>query len=81
MALSINTNSSALFAIVAASSSNRETETSLERLSSGTRLNSASDDAAGIAIASRLTADVRGTNLLHLAPAVNRQPGFRREAS
>ena len=62
MALSINTNSSALLAIVAASSSNRETETSLERLSSGTRLNSASDDAAGIAIASRLTADVRGTN-------------------
>jgi len=37
-------------------------ETSMARLSSGNRINSASDDAAGVAIASRLTADIRGTD-------------------
>ena len=34
----------------------------MARLSSGNRINSASDDAAGVAIASRLTADIRGTD-------------------
>lgn len=34
----------------------------MERLSSGLRINTASDDAAGVAIASRLTAEIRGTN-------------------
>jgi flagellin len=34
----------------------------MERLSSGKRINSASDDAAGVSIASRLTAEIRGTN-------------------
>ena len=37
-------------------------EVSMERLSTGKRINSASDDAAGVAIASRLTAEIRGTN-------------------
>jgi flagellin len=37
-------------------------ETSMERLSTGKRINSASDDAAGVAIASRLTSEIRGTN-------------------
>jgi flagellin len=37
-------------------------ETSMERLSTGKRINSASDDAAGVAIASRLESEVRGTN-------------------
>jgi flagellin len=37
-------------------------ELSMERLSSGKRINGASDDAAGVAIASRLTAEIRGTN-------------------
>ena len=36
---------------------------SLERLSSGQRINSASDDAAGMAIASRMTAQVRGMDM------------------
>ena len=35
----------------------------MERLSTGKRINSASDDAAGIAIASRLTAEIKGTNM------------------
>jgi flagellin len=46
----------------AASSVNKEMEISMERLSTGKRLNSAADDAAGIAIASRLTAEVKGLN-------------------
>ena len=46
----------------AASSVNKEMETSMERLSTGKRLNSAADDAASIAIASRLTAEVKGLN-------------------
>jgi flagellin len=37
-------------------------ETSMERLSTGKRINSAKDDAAGVAIASRLTSEIRGTN-------------------
>ena len=46
----------------AASSVNKEMEISMERLSTGKRINSASDDAAGVAIASRLTAEIKGTN-------------------
>ena len=34
----------------------------MERLSTGKRINGASDDAAGVAIASRLTSEIRGTN-------------------
>lgn len=62
MALAINTNIGALKALSAASSVVREMETSMERLSTGKRINSASDDAAGAAIASRLSAEIRGTN-------------------
>lgn len=62
MALSVATNTGAMAAMNAASSVNRSMETSMERLSTGLRINSASDDAAGIAIASRLEADFRGMN-------------------
>ena len=62
MALSIGTNNSALQAVAAASSVNRNMETSMERLSTGKRINSASDDVAGVAISSRLSSEVRGTN-------------------
>lgn len=62
MALSVATNIGAMAAMNAASSVNRSMETSMERLSTGLRINSASDDAAGIAIASRLEADFRGMN-------------------
>jgi flagellin len=37
-------------------------EISMERLSTGKRINGAADDAAGVAIASRLTSEIRGTN-------------------
>jgi flagellin len=62
MALSIATNTGALMASAAASSVNKDMEVSMERLSTGKRINSASDDAAGVAIASRLTSEIRGTN-------------------
>lgn len=62
MALSVATNTGALMAQAAASSVNKEMETSMERLSTGKRINSAADDAAGVAIASRLTAEIKGTN-------------------
>ena len=62
MALTVATNSAALMAQAAASSVNKSMETSMARLSSGLRVNSAADDAAGVAIASRLTSEIRGAN-------------------
>jgi len=62
MAISVNTNIGALSAMRAAASVNNEMETSMARLSSGKRINAAKDDAAGVAIASRLTSEIRGTN-------------------
>jgi flagellin len=49
-------------AAASASSVNKDMETSMERLSTGKRINSAADDAAGVAIASRLSSEIRGTN-------------------
>lgn len=62
MALTVATNSAALMAQAAASSVNKSMETSMARLSSGLRVNSAADDAAGVAIAARLTSEIRGAN-------------------
>lgn len=60
MALSIGTNSSAFAAQRSLMSSQSSLQTSFERLSSGNRINSASDDAAGLSIASRLQAQASG---------------------
>jgi len=62
MPMQINTNLGAIMASAAASSVNKSMETSMERLSTGLRINAASDDAAGVAIASRLEAEQRGLN-------------------
>ena len=62
MALAIATNTGALMAAASATSVNKDMETSMERLSTGKRINSAKDDAAGVAIASRLSSEIRGTN-------------------
>jgi len=62
MALAIATNNAALNAAASASSVNRDMETSMARLSSGKRINSAADDAAGVAISSRLSSEIRGTD-------------------
>jgi flagellin len=60
--MSINTNMGALMASAASSNVNKALETSMNRLSTGLRINAAKDDAAGVAIASRLTSEIRGTN-------------------
>ena len=62
MALNINTNIGALGAAAAASSVNKSMETAMERLSTGLQINTAADDAAGMAISSRMEAQVRGLN-------------------
>jgi flagellin len=56
----INTNISALQAQTSLRSNSMSLATSMERLSSGTRINSAKDDAAGLAISTRMTANIRG---------------------
>ena len=63
MALTINTNVSSLTAQRNLSNSQSSLSTSLQRLSSGLRVNSAKDDAAGLAIAERLSSQVRGLNV------------------
>ena len=63
MALSVNTNVMSLTAQRNLSSTQTGLATSMERLSSGLRVNSAKDDAAGLAIASRMEAQVRGMNV------------------
>ena len=62
MALQINTNVGALMASAAASSVNKSLDTSMNRLATGMRINSAADDAAGVAIAGRMTANINGLN-------------------
>ena len=63
MALSINTNVASLNAQRSMSSSQNSLATSMQRLSSGLRINSAKDDAAGLAIAERMNSQVRGMNV------------------
>ena len=63
MALSINTNVASLNAQRTVSKSQDGLATSLQRLSSGLRVNSAKDDAAGLAIAERMSSQVRGLNV------------------
>ena len=56
----INTNVKALAAQASMTNVNQSMGTAMERLSTGIRINSAKDDAAGLAIALRMTADIRG---------------------
>jgi flagellin len=56
----VNTNISALRATNASVSAGRMLGTSMERLSTGRRINSAADDAAGLAIAASMTSQIRG---------------------
>ncbi len=58
----INTNISAIRAANASNAANKMLGTAMDRLSSGKRINSAKDDAAGLAIATSMTAQVRGMN-------------------
>jgi flagellin len=63
MASVINTNLLSLNAQRNASTSQASLAVSMQRLSSGLRVNSAKDDAAGLAISERLNAQVRGSNV------------------
>ena len=63
MAMSVNTNVVSLNAQRNLGTSQSSLATSMQRLSSGLRVNSAKDDAAGLAIAERMNASVRGLNV------------------
>ena len=62
MGMVVNTNIGSLVAQAAANATNKSMDTSMERLSTGKRINTAADDAAGMAISSRLEAQARGLN-------------------
>jgi len=62
MAMVINTNVSSLNATRQLDSSSRAQAVSMERLTSGMRINSAADDAAGLAVATKMTSQIMGTD-------------------
>ena len=62
MPLTVNTNISAMNAQRAGLDANDEMATSMQRLASGKRINSAVDDAAGLAISARMQAQISGLN-------------------
>jgi len=59
----INTNVAALSARVSALKATQGQEQAMARLSSGKRINAAADDAAGLAVASKMTSQLRGINM------------------
>ncbi|SHN39033.1 flagellin domain-containing protein [Rhizobacter sp. OV335] len=63
MSMSVNTNVTSLNAQRNLSTTQNALATSMQRLSSGLRVNSAKDDAAGLAISERMGAQVRGMNV------------------
>ena len=62
MPLYINTNSASLASQRALTTANNALQTSLQRLSSGQRINTAKDDAAGMGISNRMTTQITGLN-------------------
>ncbi len=63
MALTVNTNVASLNTQRNLNSSSKGLDTSLQRLSTGFRINSAKDDAAGLQISNRLTSQINGLNV------------------
>ncbi|ADN75234.1 flagellin domain protein [Ferrimonas balearica DSM 9799] len=63
MAITVNTNVTSMTAQRNLNTSNANLQQSMERLSSGLRINSAKDDAAGLQISNRLTSQVRGLDV------------------
>ena len=61
--LTVNTNIASSFTRRQLESNSSALATSLQRLSTGQRINSAKDDAAGLQISNRLTSQVRGLNV------------------
>lgn len=62
MAMVINTNIGSLNATRQLELSSRDQATAMERLTSGLRINSAADDAAGLAVATKMTTQIMGTD-------------------
>jgi flagellin len=58
----INTNVNALFAQSAMKTNAREMSSAMQQLATGNRINSAGDDAAGVAVVQSMTAQIRGLN-------------------
>ena len=63
MSLVVNTNVASMNAQRSLMASGRELQTAMERLSTGKKINSAADDAAGFAIAESMTAQIRGLSM------------------
>ncbi|MCR4536775.1 flagellin N-terminal helical domain-containing protein, partial [Shewanella xiamenensis] len=63
MAITVNTNVTSLSSQKNLNNANNALKTSMERLSSGLRINSAKDDAAGLQISNRLTSQINGLDV------------------
>ncbi|WP_298440438.1 flagellin [uncultured Ferrimonas sp.] len=63
MAITVNTNVTSMSAQRSTNAASAATQTSMNRLASGLRINSAKDDAAGLQISNRLTSQVRGMDV------------------
>lgn len=63
MSMVINTNTASMIAQAAQATTQREMETAMERLSTGKRINSAADDAAGMAMSSRMESQIKGLTM------------------
>jgi flagellin len=61
--VTINTNYAAAFASNAAKQTSAGLNSAMEKLSTGSRINYARDDAAGVAISTRLTAEIEGLSM------------------
>ena len=59
----INTNVGSINASASLNGTQRSLETSMERLSTGLRINSAADDAAGLSLTDRMTTNIKGLNM------------------
>ena len=63
MSMVINTNTASLVAQAAQANTNKAMDTAMERLSTGKRINTAADDAAGMAISTRMESQIRGIQM------------------
>jgi flagellin len=63
MGMVINTNIASMNAVRSLEASSREQQTSMERLTSGLRINNAADDAAGLAVVTQMSTQIIGTDM------------------
>ena len=77
MGMVLNTNIGAIQAQRAITESREEMESAMERLSTGKRINSAADDAAGLAMIERMNSQIRGLTMATKTPMMNRANPYR----